>query len=147
MKKFLVFFASLVFIHVTLFAQNGAETEIRKLEQLEIESIHKGDTATLLRLWDKKFVVNNPYGIIVTVPEIMAFIRKGEIDYSTVDRIVERVTFNDNIAISMGREVVKPQNNTPNAGKTITMRYTHTWIKTGGVWHLTARQATNFLVE
>lgn len=147
MKKFVVFFALLVILHSTLFAQNGDETEIRKLEQLEIESIHKGDTATLLRLWDKKFVVNNPYGIIVTVPEIMGFIRKGEIDYSTVDRVVERVTFTENIAISMGKEILTPQNATPNSGKKIITRYTHIWIKSKGGWHLTARQATNFLVE
>lgn len=143
MKKFLIFFASLVIVHSTLFAQSEAETKIRKLEQLEIESIHKGDTTALLRLWAKKFVCNNPYGVIVTVPEILGFIRAGEIDYSSTERIVERVTFTENIAIAMGREVVKPQNNTPNAGKIITMRYTHTWIKTRGVWHLTARQATN----
>ncbi len=76
------------------------------MEQLEIESIHKGDTTALLRLWAKDFVVNNPYGVIVTVPEIMGFIRKGEIDYSTVDRVVERVTFTENIAISMGKEIL-----------------------------------------
>jgi len=43
-------------------------------------------------------------------PGILGFIRAGEIDYSTVNRIVERVTFTENIAIAMGREVVKPQN-------------------------------------
>jgi hypothetical protein len=28
-----------------------------------------------------------------------------------------------------------------NAGKTITMRYTHAWVKNNEVWHLVARQA------
>ncbi len=147
MKKLLIFFASLVIVHLTSFSQSKAETEIRKLEQLEIESIHKADTTTLTKLWAKDFVVNNPYGVIVTVPEIMGFIRKGEIDYSTADRVVERVTFTQNIAISMGKEILTPQNGTPNSGKKIITRYTHIWIKSKGGWHLTARQATNFSVE
>ena len=146
MKNFF-FFAALVIIPSTLLAQNKAETEIRKLEQLENESIQKGDTTTLLKLWGQKYVCNNPYGVIVTVPQILGFIRAGEIDYSSTERIVEKVTFIQNIAISMGHEVVKPQNNTPNAGETITMRFTHTWIKNKKGWEMASRQATNFFVE
>ncbi len=77
----------------------------------------------------------------------MAFIRKGETDYSTVDRVVERGTFTENIPIAMEKEILTPQNATPNSGKKIITRYTHIWMKSKGVWHLTARQATNFLVE
>ena len=147
MKTLFLFCITLVGFHSASWAQSKAEAEIRKLEQLEIASILKGDTTTLVKLWAKDFVCNNPYGVLVTVPQILGFIRAGEIDYSTTERIVERVTLTQNIAIAMGHEVVKPQNNTPNAGKTITMRYTHTWLKTKEVWHLLARQASNFLIE
>lgn len=147
MKIFFISFASLVMIQSALLAQSHTEAEIRKLEQLEIQSIEKGDTTTLLKLWGDKYVCNNPYGLIVTVTQILGFIRAGQIDYSSTERIVERVTLIDNIAISMGHEVVKPRNNTPNAGKTITMRFTHTWIKNKGGWEMAARQATNFMVE
>lgn len=147
MKKFFISFALFVITQSALLAQSKVEAEIIKLEQLEIRSIEKGDTITLLKLWGDKYVCNNPYGVIVTVPQILGFIRAGEIDYSSTERIVERVTVVKNIAISMGREVVKPQNNTPNAGKTITMRFTHTWIKNKAGWEMAARQATNFLVE
>ena len=147
MKNLFLSIASLVIMQSTLLAQNKAETAVRRLEQLEIESIEKGDTTTLLKLWGDKYVCNNPYGVIVTVPQILGFIRAGEIDYASTERIVEKVTIIENIAISMGREIVKPQNNTPNAGKTITMRFTHTWIKNNGGWEMAARQATNFMVE
>ena len=129
------------------FGQSKDEMEIRRLDQLESTSILKADTTTLLKLWAKDFVVNNPYGEIVTVPQILGFIRSGQIDYSTVERVIERVTFTQNIAITMGHEVVTPQNLTDNAGKIVTRRYTHIWIKTKGQWRLTARQATIYTVK
>jgi len=129
------------------FGQSKDEIEIIRLDQLESTSIYKADTISLLKLWAKDYVVNNPYGEIVTVPQILSFIRTGQIDYSTVERVIERVTFTQNIAISMGHEVVTPQNLTNNAGKIVTRRYTHIWIKTKGQWRLTARQATIFTVQ
>lgn len=144
MKKYLFLVVAISSSTVIAFAQNKAEAEIKKLEQLEIESIHQGDTTTLLRLWSKDFVVNNPYGEIVTVQQILGFIRAGRIDYSTVERIIEKITFTENLAIAMGKEIVTPQNKTESAGKVVTRRYTHVWIKGKNGWHLTARQATNF---
>jgi hypothetical protein len=47
----------------------------------------------------------------------------------------------------MEKEILTPQNATPNSGKKIITRYTHIWMKSKGGWRLTARQATNFLVE
>jgi ketosteroid isomerase-like protein len=125
-------------------AQTNDDKEIRRLDQLEATSIKKGDTTTLLRLWSKDFVCNNPYGYIVTPPQIIHFIKAGQIDYSSYERDIERITFTANLAIVMGKEVLMPQNKTPGAGKIITMRYTHVWIKTGNGWRLTARQASNF---
>ena len=143
------FFLLTLFILVVQFSfgQSKGEIEIRRLDQLESTSIYKADTTTLLKLWAKDYVVNNPYGEIVTVPQILGFIRSGQIDYSTVERVIERVTFTKNIAITMGHEVVTPQNMTNNAGKIVTHRYTHIWIKTKRQWHLTARQATIYSVK
>ena len=126
------------------FAQDMQNAAIKKLEQLEAVSIQKGDTTTLLRLWSKDFVCNNPYGYIVTPKQIIGFIRQGMIDYSYYNREVERITFTGDLAIVMGKEIVKPQNKTPGAGNTITMRYTHVWVNDGGVWKLIARQTSNF---
>lgn len=147
MKKQTAFLIIFIFSQCYLFGQSKEDSEIKKLDQLEIEAIHKGDTTILLKLWDKNYVVNNPYGVIVTIPEILGFIRAGQIDYSTVERVIEKITFNQNVAITMGKEIVTPQNATSNAGKIITMRYTHIWMKTKGVWHLIARQATIFPVN
>jgi hypothetical protein len=69
-----------------------AEADIRRLEALEITTVQRGDTLALRQLWHQAFVVNNPYNQIVTRPQILAFMRQGQLDYSTVERVVERVT-------------------------------------------------------
>lgn len=147
MKKTLSVIIFFGMTHFSLSAQSKTETTIRQLEQRELEAIHKADTAALSKIWSKDFVVNNPYGQIVTVPEIFAFIREGKIDYATVERIVERVTVVENIAISMGREIVTPEKATENAGKKVTRQYTNIWIKDKSSWRMVARQATITKIE
>lgn len=142
MKKLFGLGAALLLASAPAWSQSKDEPEIRRLEELEINSVQRGDTATLFRLWGQDFVVNNPYNQIVTRPQILAFIRQGQIDYSTVKRVVERVTVVDNVAIAMGQEIVTPQRATAFAGKTETRRYTDVWLKTKAGWRLTARQAS-----
>jgi hypothetical protein len=128
-------------------AQHKDEPEIRRLEELEITTVQRGDTATLFRLWNKNFVVNNPYNQVVTRPQILAFIRQGQIDYSTVRRVVEKVTIVENVAIAMGHEIVTPQRATAFAGQVETRQYTNVWMKTKAGWRLTARQASIVAVK
>ena len=133
---------ALAIAQISSFAQSNSETEIRRLEQLELTTLQKGDTVSLKKIWSNDFVVNNPYGQIVTIPQIFGRIRSGQIDYSTVERSVDRVTFIENVAISMGNEVVTPQNRTKNAGKKVTRQYTNIWLNTKEGWRMIARQAT-----
>jgi hypothetical protein len=109
--------------------------------------MQKGDTTALLKIWHKDFIVNNLYGEIVTLPQIFGFIRSGKLDYSTVERIVDRVAFVQNVAISMGNEIVTPQNATEHAGKKVTRQYTNIWLKTKEGWRMIARQATIVSVQ
>jgi hypothetical protein len=132
---------------VPAWAQHQDEPEIRRLEELEITSVQRGDTVALFQLWNNEFVVNNPYGQVVTRPQILAFIRRGQIDYSTVQRVVEKVTVVNHVAIAMGHEIVTPQRATAFAGKVETRRYTNVWLKTTAGWRLTARQASIVAVK
>jgi hypothetical protein len=142
MKHLLYLIAFTTIAHFSSFSQSKVETEIRKMEQLEITTVQKGDTTALLNIWAKEFVVNNPYQQIVTVPQIFGFIRSGQIDYTTVERKVEKVTVVENIAISMGKEIVTPEKKTNYAGKTVTRQYTNIWIRRNNSWRMVARQAT-----
>lgn len=147
MAKMLFILSFCTLIQVCVSGQSAVEKEIRRLEQQEVTAIQKADTTTLLRLWSKDFVVNNPYGQIVTLPQILAFIREGKIDYTTFERIIERVTIIDNVAIAMGKEIVTPEKATEYADKKVTRQYTDVWMKIKEGWREVARQATIIHIE
>jgi hypothetical protein len=62
-------------------------------------------------------------------------------------RAMKKATFNENLAISMGHEIVKPQGEPRDAGKTVARRYTNIWMKGDTGWSLVTRQATIVKVE
>ncbi len=137
-----------VIISETAFAQDPREAEIRRLEQLERESVMKCDSIPLFgKIWSPTMVVNTPANVVGTVDGTKAIFRSGGLKYVSFDRTIEKITFNENIAIVMGGEVIKPQGKQPNAGKTVSRRFTHVWKYAGNTWSIIARQATIFKVE
>lgn len=121
--------------------QSNDEAEIRRLEKYWTELLDKGDTATLLGLWSEHYVVNNPYGDIVTPKDIVARMKGGHV-FPAVERIVEKITFNRDVAIVMGKELQQPPNMTPDHNEWIPRRFTNVWIKTSNGWQLAARQSS-----
>jgi Domain of unknown function (DUF4440) len=150
MKTIPVFFFSfLFFISLHTYCQ-VAETpaqKIRRLEDLERTSVMKGDTAVLFKLWSPDYVVNNPGNMILTAGQIKGFVRISGMDYSFFTRNIEKMTFIKDVAIVMGSEVVSPKNKLDNGGKNMYRRYTNIWIKSDTTWLLSARQATNTLIQ
>ena len=124
------------------FAQQSEEAVIRNIENAEREAILKGDTALLLKLLSRQVVVHNPENTIVTFKQITERIKSGKIDYSSFERIIEKISFVENIATVMGKEIVTPKGVTTNAGKIVTRSFTNIWMKTEAGWKLIARQAT-----
>jgi hypothetical protein len=138
----------LVFTYKVVSAQQNKETEIRNLENTERQAVLQGDTITLFsKIWSPNMVVNSPLNRVGTVEGTKAQIRKGKLDYATFERFIEVITFNENIAIVMGKEVLKPQGLSDNAGKIITRRFTNIWMTTKDGWQIVARQATIIKVE
>lgn len=130
------------------FAQDPRESEIRRLEQLERESVMKGDSSALFnKIWSPTMLINTPANVVGTVEGTKAILRSGGLKYLSFERNIEKIAFNDNIAIVMGGEVIKPQGKQPNAGKTVSRRFTHVWKYAGNSWSIIARQATIFKVE
>jgi ketosteroid isomerase-like protein len=127
----------------TASAQQATEAEIRNLEKLELEALLKKDTTALFhKYWSPKMVVNTPGNVVGTVAETKKRFMAGQIEYARMERNVEKVTFNENLAIVMGNEVLVPKGNTDNAGKTVTRRFTNVWMKTNDSWSIVARQST-----
>jgi ketosteroid isomerase-like protein len=146
MKVSNLFFISFIFISTVAIGQSSDEMEIRKLEKHWTELLDKGDTTSLLKIWSEKYVVNNPNGKIVTPKEIVALMKSGH-KFPAVERIIEKITFNQDIAIVMGKELQQPENMTPNHDNWIPRRFTNVWIKTKEGWQLAARQSTQVISQ
>ena len=114
------------------------EQEIKRLDVAHAVAILRGDLAALDKLWTSDFKVNNPFNEIDRADRI----RTGAVTYSSFIREPESVLVHSDTVIVMGREIVVPKGNSPDAGKTITRRYTNIWMKRGGRWLLTARHAS-----
>jgi hypothetical protein len=122
-------------------SQDAVEAEIRRLEQMEVEAVLTRDTATLEKLWDTQYVVNNPDNQIVLAkpdPVDRPVLQKPRTSFT---REVEHITVRGDIVISMGSETVVPAGDLPRSGETVKRRYTNIWMKVDGVWKLIARHA------
>jgi hypothetical protein len=136
-----------IIVH-SAYAQDPREAEIRRMEQLEREAVMKGDSISLFdKLWTPGMVINTPANVVGNVQGTKAMFRTGGLNYLSFERNIEKVTFNDNIAIVMGSEVIKPQGTQLNAGKTVTRRFTNVWKYANNSWSIIARQATIIKVE
>jgi hypothetical protein len=147
MKKLLLrVFIVVIFSGLTLslsLAGNSNEDEIRILENAEAEAILKQDTSSLFnKYWSTNMVVNSPDSRIVSAGLSKTQFLAGKPDYSSFKRTIEKITFNQNIAISMGQEIIKPKGSNENAGKTLTTRFTNVWMKEKDSWKIVARQET-----
>ncbi len=130
------------------FSQDSREGEIRRLETLERESVLKSDSAMLFdKIWSPSMVINTPANVVGTVEGTKTHFREGWLAYESFERTIEKITFNDNVAIVMGGEVIKPKGNQPNAGKVVTRRFTHVWLYKNNLWSIIGRQATIIKVE
>jgi ketosteroid isomerase-like protein len=128
------------------FGQSNDETEIRRLEKHWTELLDNGDTSSLLEIWSKNYVVNNPNGKIVTPTEIIALMKSGH-KFPKVERIIEKITFNQDIAVVMGKELQQPASMITNHNEWIPRRFTNVWIKTESGWQLAARQSSQVVPQ
>lgn len=135
-----------IFVITVSFGQSHDASEIARLEKYWTELLDKGDTTSLLEIWSKEYVVNNPNGKIVTSKDIVALMKSGH-RFPKVERIIEAITFNQNIAIVMGKELQQPANRTPEQEKWIPRRFTNVWIKAEKGWQLASRQSSEICTE
>ena len=131
-----------------LLAQDPREAEIKRLENLERMSVLKGDSAVLFdKIWSPDMVINTPANAVGTAEGTKSHLRSGNLNYLSFERNIEKITFNDNVAIVMGGEIIKPQGHQVNAGKTVSRRFTNVWLYKNNSWSIIARQATIIKVE
>jgi Domain of unknown function (DUF4440) len=149
MKKILTFFVLTILFGLICFisfAQENDEAEIKKLENMEGQAWVKKDTVTLFKLFSPDLVVNTPLNRVATLEVVKMLLRAGKIDISSSEKVIEKISFINDMAVVMGHDIVKPQGAMENAGKTVTRQYTDIWIKGKMGWQLTIRQATNISI-
>jgi ketosteroid isomerase-like protein len=146
MKNYVLFFVAFILTTSITSAQSKDEMEIRRLETLWTQLLDKADTTALIKIWSKDYVVNNPDGKIATPKDIVRLIKKGHV-FPSVERIIEKVTFSQNIAIVMGKEIEHSKKTDPNVDQMVTRRFTNVWIKIDSGWQLIARQSTKILTK
>ena len=149
MKNSIFFFIIYLTSFIAATAQTDSrEAEIRHLENIEREAVMKGDSAVLFgKIWSNEMVLNSPANMVGTVEISKSQLRTGNLAYLSFVRNIEKITFNDNIAIVMGEEILKPQGHQRNAGKTVTRRFTNIWKNSNNQWQIIGRQATIIKVE
>ena len=131
-----------------LIAQAKRDVEIRRLENVEREAVMRNDSMMLFNtLWSPIMVINTPANRVGTVEGTKMQLRTGKLNYLSFERNIEKITFNDNLAIVMGEEKIKPQGDQDNAGKLVIRRFTNIWKYNNKKWMIIARQATIIKVE
>ena len=147
LKPLILVFALTIMTNI-LYAQDSKEVEIRRLENIEREAAMKGDSAILFgKIWSNEMVVNAPANRVGTVEGTKMQLRTGNLSYDSFVRNIEKITFNENIALVMGEEIIKPQGKQQNAGKTVTRRFTNIWKYANNQWQIIGRQATIIKIE
>lgn len=145
-KSILVAITAVLLIPKISAQDNNAKLreEIRKLDMAHAAAIFKGDARALDDLMDDDITVNHPTNRIVKEKkELLDLIGQGVIRYTTFERHPEIFLFFNDMVIVMGSEKVVPARGAPNAGKTLTRRYTNVWMNKDGKWRLTVRHANN----
>lgn len=120
-------------------AQNTAETQIRNLEQNEVQAILVKDTSTLRKLWSPDLMTNSSANR-VNIGRQVDFVKSGAFDYTAYSRTIEHVRTEGEVVITMGFESVTPKGNLDKPGTPQQRRVTSVWMKQNGIWRLIARQ-------
>jgi len=123
--KFILNTFLLLLIPGFIFAQTSVNREkITRLEKEWTELLNNRDTTALRNIFTKDYVVNNAMGKVVGVMDIFKLLKAGHV-FPRVDRNIEKITFNNNIAIVMGGEIEYGVNNVQKH-----RRFTNVWIET-----------------
>ena len=148
MKKQLLTLAFVAFTTFVYAQTDPREAELRRLENIEREATMRGDSATLFgKIWSNEMVVNTPANRVGTVEGSKMQLRTGNLAYVSFVRNIEKITFNENIALVMGEEITQPQGQQLHTGKIVTRRFTNIWKFTNNQWFMIGRQATIVKVE
>jgi len=134
-------------ISLNIYGQKSKEEQIRKMEQLQVQSLLEQDSMIIQNILASDLLVNAPTNTVFDMKTVMKAFRMGYINYSSYEQQIDTIQIIDNIGIVMGLEIMKPAGLTANVGKTVKRRFTDVWMYKNKQWQMIARQATNISIE
>ena len=139
---------SALLLHVIISrAQNNPDIEatIRNLEEKVIKGILDADTNVLKQLWAPEFMVNTPRNDVAENRDVVFQKQQaGLINYSSFDRVIEKIQIQKNFVVTMGYETFVSQTDIlgAKAGVPVKRRFTNVWMKQNDKWLQIARHAS-----
>jgi len=139
--------SALAFAVSVSYAQDNSTTEaiIRQLEQKAAKGILDADSNILKQVWAPEFIVNTPRNEIAeNRAAVFNLIKRGFINYSAFDRIIESIQISGSIAMTMGYETYIPKVDLPEAkaGQLVKRRFTNIWLLQNDKWLQIGRHAS-----
>lgn len=125
----------------------SAESEIRKMEQLQVQGILEKDSTIIRKILANDLVVNAPSNTVVDLNMAMEALKLGYIDYTSYEQKIDEIKIIENIGIVMGLETVMPTGLTGKPGTIEKRRFTDIWMYKNSQWIMIARQATNISID
>lgn len=128
---------------VAIAAKNPVVVEALAARERLDEAFAAKDVDAVSALFSKDLIVNSPANRVARLEAVLGFFRAGLMNYDSLETAIEAVDARVDQVVIMGEEVVKPSETAPNAGKTVSRRYTDVWRREAdGQWRLAIRQAT-----
>jgi hypothetical protein len=128
--------------------ESAVRKAIEAMDDAEAAAVLTGDPQGPARLWANDLIVNAPNNQVMRFAQILdRMTHQTALQYSSFERHREATLVRRDCAVTMGYEIVVPTGNVPNAGKTVTRRYTNIYHLEEGGWRVIARQVTNAAVE
>jgi ketosteroid isomerase-like protein len=129
-------------------AKTGIAAAALAARQKLDEAFAAQDADALSELCAKDLIVHTPANLVARREQVLGFFKAGRMNYESADVTIEALDTRDDHVVIMGAEVVKPRETAPNAGKTVSRRFTDVWRReSDGKWRLTVRQATIVLLQ
>lgn len=117
------------------------EARVRSLEDQERVAALNRDVPALERLWSDRFTINarNDQVVVGRRAVLDTFVHGNIIDFAPLDRTIEHVRVDGDLAVVMGVETMRLAGDASLAGQTVQRRFTNIWRREGDAWHLYAR--------
>ncbi|GAB4014952.1 hypothetical protein GCM10028808_38900 [Spirosoma migulaei] len=146
MRRYLLLYG---FLLTGLISQAQSTDDIPKtindLEQIGVKGILTADTNLLAQIWAPEFMVTTPRNTIAqNRAAVFKNQQQGLIDYSSFERVIEKMQVQENLVITMGYElfVAKHDLQEAKAGQPTKRRFTNVWMKKNGQWKQIGRHAS-----